>query len=70
MKTRLSMQGKPVDMAKLMADNATMPAIGNMNVNAQGDLLGPGGTIAKTRDEYLKEYYSSSASKGNTDEQR
>ena len=54
-----SMQGKEVDMDKLMRQNELMPAIGNIKVNARGDELGPGGKIIKKREEIIAEYYES-----------
>ena len=38
-----SLQGKEVDMNKLININELTPAVGNANVNARGDKLGPGG---------------------------
>jgi hypothetical protein len=52
-----SMRGKEVDMEKLNLKNETVPAVGNLRVNARGDELGPGGKIAKTREQILAEYY-------------
>ena len=52
-----TMQGREIDMEKLMRQNELMPAIGNMNVNARGDQLGPGGTIIKKREDIVAEYY-------------
>ena len=52
-----SMQGKEVDMDALLAKNETMPAIGNVRVNARGDELGPGGIIIKKREDIVAEYY-------------
>jgi len=52
-----TMQGKEVDMDKLMRQNELMPAIGNVRVNARGDELGPGGKIIKKREEVIAEYY-------------
>jgi hypothetical protein len=52
-----TMQGKEVDMDKLMRANELMPAIGNIRVNARGDELGPGGTIVRKREEVMAEYY-------------
>lgn len=52
-----SMQGKEVDMDKLMRQNELMPAIGNVRVNARGDELGRGGTIVKKREDVMAEYY-------------
>ena len=52
-----SMRGKEVDMEKLNLKHETVPAVGNLKVNARGDQLGPGGQIVKTREEILAEYY-------------
>ena len=52
-----SMRGKEVDMEKLNLRNETLPAVGNMKVNARGDELGKGGEIVRTREEVLKDYY-------------
>lgn len=52
-----TMQGKEIDMAALVAKNETMPAVGNVRVNARGDELGPDGKIIKTREAVLAEYY-------------
>ncbi len=52
-----TMQGKVVDMEKLMRQHELTPAIGNMQVNARGDELGQGGKIVRKREEIVKEYY-------------
>lgn len=52
-----TMQGKVVDMEKLMRQNELMPAIGNMNVNARGDELGAGGKIIRRREDIVADYY-------------
>lgn len=49
-----SMQGKEVDMNKLMMVNEMTPAVGNMKVNARGDELGPGGKIVRRREEIVQ----------------
>jgi len=54
-----SMQGKTVDMDLLRQKNELTPAVGNANVNARGDELGPGGKIIRTREQVLKDYYDS-----------
>jgi hypothetical protein len=56
-KTIRSMRGKEVDMEKLNLRNETLPAVGNMKVNARGDEIGQGGKIVRTREEVLKDYY-------------
>lgn len=54
-----TMQGKEIDLEKLMSQNELMPAIGNMKVNARGDELGPGGQIIKRREDVVAAYYDS-----------
>ena len=51
------MQGKEVDMDKLVRQHELMPAIGNIRVNARGDELGSGGEIVRKREEIIAEYY-------------
>jgi hypothetical protein len=48
-----SMNGKEVDMNKLININELTPAVGNMRVNARGDELGPGGQIVRKREEII-----------------
>ena len=50
-----SMQGKEVDMQKLVMQNEMTVAVGNVKVNARGDELGPGGKIIKKREDVLRE---------------
>jgi hypothetical protein len=50
-----SMQGKEVDMHKLVMQNEMTVAVGNIRVNARGDELGPGGKIIKKREDVLRE---------------
>jgi len=52
-----TMQGKEIDMDQLLATNETMPAIGNVKVNARGDELGPNGQIIRKREDIVGEYY-------------
>ena len=56
-----SMQGKMIDMDKLMTQNELMPAIGNVRVNARGDELGSGGTIVRKREEVVSTYYENNS---------
>ena len=51
------MQGRMVDIEKLRAANESVRAVGNMNVNARGDVLGPGGQIATTKANVIAKYY-------------
>jgi hypothetical protein len=52
-----TMQGRMVDIDKLRATNEDVRAVGNMNVNARGDVLGPGGTITATKEKVIAKYY-------------
>jgi hypothetical protein len=51
------MQGREVDMDKLIRQHELMPAVGNVRVNARGDELGPGGQIVRKREDIVAEYY-------------
>jgi len=56
-KTYRTANGKQVNMDALLAANEREIAVGNMGVNARGDQLGPGGTIEKTKDQVMQDYY-------------
>ena len=51
------MLGKEIDMDKLLEKNQMMPSVGNVRMNARGDELGPGGKIAKKREDQVAAYY-------------
>lgn len=50
-------RGANVDMTTMLTKNETVPAIGNMRVNARGDEIAPDGSITKTRNQLMKEYH-------------
>lgn len=52
-----SMQGKEVNMETLAARNETMPAVGNVRMNARGDELGPGGVVVRKREDIVNDHY-------------
>ena len=52
-----TMQGRMVDIEKLRAANEGVQAVGNMNVNARGDVLGAGGQIVTPKAQVMKQYY-------------
>ena len=52
-----TMQGRMVDIEKLRAANESVQAVGNMNVNARGDVLGPGGQVATPKQKIIQKYY-------------
>ena len=51
-------QGKMVDFSAMLTNNELTPALGNMNVNARGDEIQPDGTIVKSREDVMREYYN------------
>ena len=51
------MQGRLVDIEKLRMSNESVQAVGNMNVNARGDIVGAGGKIVTTKEQIMKQYY-------------
>jgi hypothetical protein len=53
-----SMQGREVDMEALASRNETMPAVGNVRMNARGDELGPNGTIVRRREDIVNDHYN------------
>jgi len=52
-----TMQGRMVDIEKLRGANENVQAVGNMKVNARGDVLGPNGNVVKAKEKVMKEYY-------------
>ena len=64
-KSAKTMRGKNIDMATLIANNEKVVAVGNLNVNARGDMLGPGGLIEVTKAEITKIYYDEEAKRPN-----
>lgn len=52
-----TMQGRLVDIEKLRMSNESVQAVGNMNVNARGDVLGAGGKVITTKEQIMKQYY-------------
>ena len=57
MATIKSMRGKEIDMEKLNLKNETLPAVGNMKVNARGDVLGANGQVVTPKSQVIKKYY-------------
>ncbi len=51
-----TMKGKTIDLTTLAGYNTAI-AVGNAKMNARGDIIGPGGVIAKSREEVVKDYY-------------
>ena len=56
-KTYRTANGKTVDIDNIRLTNENTIAVGNMKVNARGDLLGPGGTVVQTRNQAMDKHY-------------
>jgi outer membrane biosynthesis protein TonB len=52
-----TMQGRMVDIEKLRSANESVQAVGNMNVNARGDVLGASGQVVTPKEQIIKKYY-------------
>lgn len=52
-----SAMGKPVDMGSMVAKNEKVRAVGNMNVNARGDILDSNNKIIRDNTQRVKESY-------------
>jgi hypothetical protein len=55
------MRGEAVDMERLRNINGDRPAVGNAQVNARGDRLGPGGVVLKTQEQIEAEWAAARA---------
>ena len=51
-------RGKSVDMDKVKLANETATAVGNMRVNARGDLIGAGGQVTAGRNQLMDKAYA------------
>lgn len=51
-------RGKSIDIDKIKLANESAVSVGNMRVNARGDLLGPGNTIAAGRNQLMDQVYA------------
>lgn len=52
-----SYMGKALDSDEVFGKDTT-PAVGNMNVNAGGDIIDANGNVVKTRDQVAREYHT------------
>ena len=51
-------RGKAVDIDKVKLANETAISVGNMRVNARGDLIGAGGQVAAGRNQLMDRVYA------------
>jgi hypothetical protein len=56
-------QGKMVDMGKLILQNEHVRAVGNMNVNARGDLLDDKNQVVAKRRQQIQRNYDRQVTK-------
>jgi hypothetical protein len=57
-------KGKMVDVGKLKLANESTVAVGNMKVNARGDLLGNGGKVVAGRNQVMDQIYAVNSNTG------
>lgn len=60
MATHRSAMGKDIDMAALRQKNEKIRAVGNMNVNARGDIIDSNGQVINDNNKRVNEYYMKS----------
>jgi len=57
MATHRTNKGQTIDMDALFNANKAAPAIGNMKVNANGDVIDSRGNVVKKKEDRVREYY-------------
>lgn len=50
-------QGKTIDMGSLALQNENVRAVGNMKVNARGDLLDDNNNVIRTKTQEMSQQY-------------
>lgn len=58
-------QGKSIDMGKLMLQNEQVRAVGNMGVNARGDIVDDKNRVVSTKTQQVKKQYDRQVKKLN-----
>ena len=56
-----SANGKNIDMGALRLQNERVRAVGNMRVNARGDVIDDNNEVIRTRNEQVKKQYQQQA---------
>jgi len=49
-------RGQIVDFEAMLAAQGDVPAVGNMNTNAKGDVLGPNGEVVQSNEQRVRKY--------------
>jgi hypothetical protein len=57
-------KGKMIDVGKLKLANESTVAVGNMKVNARGDLIGSGGKVVAGRNQVMDQVYAVGSNTG------
>jgi hypothetical protein len=57
MVSRRTNKGQVIDLDAIMAQQKETTAMGNMGVDAEGNVLGPNGEIIEPRDQRVRAYY-------------
>jgi len=52
-----SAMGKPVDLGALLLQNEKVRAVGNMNVNARGDIIDSANRVIETKNRQVQRHY-------------
>jgi hypothetical protein len=58
-----SAQGKSVDMGRLQLQNESVRAVGNMKVNARGDMVDDMNRVISTKAEQVNKQYKTQTTK-------
>jgi len=53
-----SNRGKIIDFQTLMAQQGDEPAVGNMSINARGDVIGKGGKVIQKAEDRARQHYN------------
>lgn len=56
-------QGKSLDMGSLILQHESVRAVGNMNVNARGDMLDDKNQVISTRPQQVNQQYNKQVDK-------
>jgi hypothetical protein len=56
-------QGKTIDMGSLVLQHENVRAVGNMNVNARGDMLDDKNRVISTRPQQVNQQYNKQINK-------
>lgn len=64
-KTYKTAMGKSIDMGAMVLANEKIRAVGNMKVNARGDVIDSNNNVVKTKQQQIAEQYSTQGKRQN-----